>query len=491
MKKIHIIGAGPGGLAAALLLQKQGYDVTLFEKDSRVGGRSKRITLGDYHFDMGPTFLMYIDLLKEVFIRAGFDLTKEVELIQLETLYELVFKDKTIALTSNKEKNIDVYEAIKPGLGKSYQRWIIDQERKLKMIKPILEKPFPSIFHLLRKDVIKAAPVAHLGKSVYSLLETYNKEPLFIHSLSFQAKYLGMASYQAPSIFTILPYLEHHTGLYHVRGGLNQINEVMAKLFIKLGGTLKLSTPVKEIMIDKKVVKGVILENGEVELCDQLVMNADFAYGMTKLINPIHLKKYTPKKLAKKKYSVSTWMMYLGINKSLDFPHHEILFADDYDTYLHELMKGQITDDLAIYLHNPSALDDLLAPKGKSSLFVLVPVPNLKSEIDFEAKKDDLRNLVLQRIKEKHGIDLTPFIEEELIYSPKDWEIKENVYQGAVFNLSHSLDQMLFLRPHNKFEDFKNMYLVGGGTHPGSGLPTIYQSALIVDELFKKQNKQK
>lgn len=486
MKHITIIGAGPGGLAAGLLLQKQGYDVTIFEKDNRVGGRSKRITLGEYHFDLGPTFLMYIEILKEVFNRSGFDLEKELDLIKLETLYELVFKEKTLALTSDQSRNAQIYEAIKPGLGIAYERWLVDQNKKLKKIKPILEKPFPSIFHLFRKDVLSAASVAHVGKSVYSLLETYNKEPLFIHSLSFQAKYLGMASFQAPSIFTILPYLEHQTGLYHVKGGLNQINEVMAKLFTRIGGTLKLSTPVKEMIIENKMIKGVMLENGEVKNCDALVMNADFAYGMSTLINPIHLKKYTPQKLEKKKYSVSTWMMYLGINQSLSLPHHEILFADDYDTYLHDLMDQKITDDLAIYIHNPSHLDETLAPKGKSSLFILLPVPNLRSGINYDDIKSHLRDLVLDRILAKHSLDLRPFIEEELIYTPKDWEQNENVYQGAVFNLSHGLDQMLYLRPHNKFEEFKNMYLVGGGTHPGSGLPTIYQSALIVADLFKK-----
>lgn len=488
MKNIHIIGAGPGGLAAGLMLQKQGYNVTIFEKDHLVGGRSKRLTLGEYHFDLGPTFLMYIEILRDVFKRAGFILEKEVELIQLETLYALNFKDRTIQLTSDQTKNKEIYESIKPGLGNAYEKWLKDQELKLKKVKPILEKPFPSIFHLLRKDVIAAAPVAHLRKSVYSLLETYNSEPLFIHSLSFQAKYLGMASFQAPSIFTILPYLEHVTGLYHVKGGLNQINEVMAKLFKKLGGTLKLSSAVKEIVIEKNLVQGVVLESGTYEKCDALVMNADFAYGISNLINPIHLKKYTKSKLKKMKYSVSTWMMYLGINQKLDLPHHEILFADDYDTYLHDLMQEKITKDIAIYLHNPSKLDDSLAPKGKSSLFILVPVPNLNSGIDYEEMKDELRELVLNRILHKHNIDLKPYIEEELIYSPIDWKEKENVYEGAVFNLSHGLDQMLFLRPHNKFEEFKNMYLVGGGTHPGSGLPTIYQSALIIDDLFKKNN---
>lgn len=483
MKKIHIIGAGPGGLAAGLLLQKKGYDVTIFEKDARVGGRSKRITLGQYHFDLGPTFLMYIDVLKEIFSRAGYDLFKELELIKLETLYHLVFNDQTIALTDDLEKNVAIYENIKPGLGKAYLKWLFDQDIKLKKIKPILEKPFSSVFNIFRKDVMKLIPVVHLNRSVYSLLQTYDKDSKFIHSLSFQAKYLGMASYQAPSIFTILPYLEHVTGLYHVKGGLNQINEIMAKLFTDLGGTLKLNCAVKEIIIENRLVKGVQLEDDHIYACDGLVMNADFAYGMTHLIDPKHLKKYTPKRIQKKKYSVSTWMMYLGVKGTYDLPHHEIIFSNDYDQYLHDLMENKRSDDLSIYIHNPSKIDNTLAPIGKSSLYILVPVPNLKSGIDYEAISSHIEGLVFKRIEEKHGINLKTMIEEKLIYTPQDWNQRENVYQGAVFNLAHSIDQMLFLRPHNRFEEFKNMYLVGGGTHPGSGLPTIYQSALILDDI--------
>ena len=485
MKKVAIIGAGPGGLAAGLLLKKKGFDVTIYEKEARVGGRSRRITQDGYHFDLGPTFLMYIDILKDIFKRSGFDLEKEVKLTQLDPLYHLVFEDRTLVLTPDKKKNQQAYQEIDPKLGEAYETWYRDQQKKLNLITPILEKPFPSFWHLFRPDVLKAVPVVHPFKSVYDLLKSYRDESHFIHSLSFQSKYLGMASYQAPSIFTILPFLEHHTGLYHVEGGLNQINEAMARCFIQLGGHLKLNQPVKKVVVEKRIVQGLMLEDDQIESCDLLVMNADFAYGMTSLFDDKDLRKYQHKKLKNKKYSVSTWMMYLGINKPLDLPHHEIIFSKNYDGYLRDLMSNKMSNDLSLYVHNPSAIDSTLADKGKSSLYILLPVPNQTSGIDFEQKNEELRQFVFSKIREKHQIDLEPFIEAELIYSPQDWQTKENVYQGAVFNLAHGLDQMLFLRPHNHFEEFDNMYLVGGGTHPGSGLPTIYQSAIILDDIIK------
>lgn len=486
MKKIIVIGAGPGGLSAALMLQSKGFDVTLIEKDERVGGRSKKLSLGDFHFDLGPTFLMYIDVLKQVFSRSGYDLEKEVNLIKLDPLYKLIFKDHTLELSADLKKNINMYESLKPGLGSAYQSWINDQTQKMSKIKTILEKPFPNALHLLRSDVLKAVPVAHPFKSVYRLLKTYDNDDHFIHSLSFQAKYLGMASYQAPSIFTILPYLEHVTGLYHVLGGLNHINEVMAKLFKEKGGTLRTQTKVIKVLVDKHHVQGVELESGEQIISDVVVMNADFAYAMTQLFDQKDLRKYKKNKVEKKKYSVSTWMMYLGINQKLDLPHHEIIFSDDYNQYLKDLMNGKMTKDLSIYIHNPSVIDETLAPKGKSSVYILLPVPNLKHGYDWDKESPDLREFVFNRIKEKHNLDLRSKIEVEKVYTPHDWMIHEHVYQGAVFNLAHGLDQMLFLRPHNQFEDVKGIYLVGGGTHPGSGLPTIYQSALIADDLISK-----
>lgn len=484
MKKIVIIGAGPGGLAAGLLLRKKGYEVTIYEKQDRVGGRSRRMSLGEYHFDLGPTFLMYTEILEEVFNRSGFHLQKELKLTKLDPLYHLVFEDQTLVLTPDIDQNKEVYDAINPQLGDAYQKWFNDQEKKLNLIKPILEKPFPNVFHIFRKDVLKAAPIVHPFKSVYKLLKKYQNDSHFIHSLSFQSKYLGMASYQAPSIFTILPYLEHATGLYHVDGGLNQINEVMAKLFMDLGGKLVLNKAIKKVNVDRNLVNSVTLEDDSICPCDYLVMNADFAYGMTHLFDQSSLHKYKEKSLEKKKYSISTFMLYLGIKGELDLPHHEIIFSKNYDQYLKDLMGNKLTDDLSVYVHNPSRIDKSLAPKGKSALYLLVPVPNVKSQINFDKISSHLKKLVIDLIKQKHGIDLVPMIEKEMIYTPHDWEKNDFVYRGAVFNLAHGLDQMLFLRPHNHFEEFKNMYLVGGGTHPGSGLPTIYQSALILGDML-------
>lgn len=478
MKKIAIIGAGPGGLAAGMVLSKK-YEVHIFEKDNQVGGRSKKLTFGDYHFDAGPTFLMYIDVLKEVFETAGYDLEKELTLMKLEQLYTLRFKDVTFNMRANMKDNFTMYESYKKGLGSDYLKWYDAQTYKFKRLKPILGRPFTSLLDYFRLDTLKALPIVHPFQSVYKHLSSFNKDEYFIHSLSFQAKYLGMASYQAPSIFTMLPYLEHGLGLYHVKGGLNQINHVMAKLIQKSGGMIHLNSKVENIIVSDKTAKGVIV-NGEEKAFDYVVLNADFAYAMTNLIDQKHLKKYRKEKLEKKKYSISTLMIYLGLDQVFDFAHHEILFSNDYETYLKGLMKNEFTEDISLYMHNPSRLDATYAKKGHSSLYLLIPVPNLSKDKAYDSYKHVMKERALDMILDKHGVDLRPHIQVTHFIDPFDWQNDYNVYKGAVFNLAHGLDQMLHKRPHNQFEEIKSLYLVGGGTHPGSGLPTIYQSALIL-----------
>lgn len=490
MKKIGIIGAGPGGLAAGMVLSKRGYEVHLFEKDDQVGGRSKELILGDYHFDVGPTFLMYLKPLIEVFHDAGYNLFDELELIELEELYSLHFNDVTFQMRNDPQKNKAMYDQYQKGLGDSYLHWLKAQEKKMNAIGSILEKPFPNALHFLRKDVLKAAPYVHPFQSVYSHLSTFNPNENFIHSLSFQAKYLGMASYEAPSLFTILPYLEHALGLYHVKGGLNKINHKMAELIVKNHGVIHLNSPVEQVKVINNKATGLVV-NGETLVFDSVIINQDFAHAMQQLFHEDDLHKYTPKKLAKKKYSVSTYMLYLGLDKLLDFSHHEILFSENYESYLKGLVKGLTTEDISVYVHNPSKLDSSYAPKGHSSLFILVPVPNLQASVDWDTFQHALRNRTLDLIERKKHVDIRSHIVCEKIITPKEWLNDFHVMHGATFNLAHNLGQMLHKRPHNRFEDIKNVYLVGGGTHPGSGLPTIYQSALILKQYFPIQKEGK
>ena len=486
MSTISIIGAGPGGLAAGLMLLNQGHDVHIYEKDDRVGGRSKRLVFGEFVFDSGPTFFMYQPILREVFKRAGLSFDEHIKLTKLDPLYALHFNDFSIEPSADPQQTADMFEQISKGSGKAYLKWYKKQHTKFKKVMPILEKPFPNIFHFLRPDVIAGAPVLHPFQSVYKRLSTFFDNEDLIHTLSFQAKYLGMASFEAPSVFTILPFLEHHFGLYHVEGGLNQINEKMAELFVENGGKLHLNTEVKHLHVVNKNIEWMETNSGQIQT-DQVVLNADFADAMLRMVDQQALKQFNHEKLKKMKYSVSAFMVYIGLDTVFDFKHHSVVFSKDYRRYLNKLMKNdQSLDDMSFYMHNPSVIDDTLAPKGKSALYLLMPVPNNDSGIDWEAQKEAMLEQMIQTIQSKTGIDIKPHILQKNFITPLDWEKDYHVYKGAVFNLSHGFDQMLHKRPQNNFKDINNLYLVGGGTHPGSGLPTIYQSAIITANYLKK-----
>ncbi len=343
------------------------------------------------------------------------------------------------------------------------------------------------IYHYLRWKLIKAAPVIDAGFSVHDVLSRYFKNEDLKISMSFQAKYLGMSPWDCPGAFTILSYVEHAFGIYHPKGGVHKISEAMAEILKEEGGKINLNSSVKEIIFKKNQAVGLKLESGQEIFGDEVIMNVDFADGVSKLIRKDGRKKYTDQRLESMKYSCSTFMIYLGVNKKYNLSHHSIFLAENYKKNVEDIFKNKIIpEDPSFYLQNAGLTDDSLAGFGKSTFYCLVPVPNLlNSEIDWEKEKTRFRNKIIEKIVEKTGFsDLKNHIEVEKIITPLDWQEKMNVFGGAVFNLSHSLDQMLYFRPHNRLEGYKNLYIVGGGTHPGSGLPTIIESGRISADLI-------
>ncbi|WP_433742318.1 phytoene desaturase family protein [Falsibacillus pallidus] len=480
-KRINIIGAGPGGLAAGMMLAGKGYDVHVFEKNGTVGGRNSELRLGDYTFDKGPTFLSMIHIVEELFQASGRNVHDYMNLVNLDPMYELIFEEKTIRMTSDRRKMKKQIEMLYPGNGEGYERFMEETARKMKALTPILQDKMDRFMHYVRPKVIKAVPELELGKTLYDVLSRYFTAEELKLAFTFQSKYLGMSPWECPGAFSILSYMEHAYGVYHPIGGVNMLSKSMARVLEEHGGKIHLHSGVKQIWTEGRSVRGVILESGERIKGDELIINGDFAHVMTKLVEPGLLKKYSADKLKRKKYSCSTFMLYVGVNKTYELPHHSIVFSKDYQKNVEEITKSKILSmDPSIYIQNPSVTDHTLAPEGKSALYILAPVPNNFSQIDWKRDKENFRKIVLDAIEEKtHFKGIRDHIEVEHIVTPDDWEHDANVYKGAVFNLGHQLSQMMVFRPHNKFEELEHCWLVGGGTHPGSGLPTILESARI------------
>lgn len=480
-KKVAVIGAGPGGLTAAMLLSAKGFDVEVFEKQSYVGGRTSSIHLGEYTFDMGPTFLQMFDLIEEVFELSNRNVRDYVDVTDLEPMYQLVFNDKKLSMTKDRTQMMKQINELFPGNENGYDQFMQLTGKKFDKLGPVLRSEMNRFADLLQPKILKALPELEIGRSLMDTLSKFFKDEELQLAFTFQAKYLGMSPWESPGIFSILSYIEHAYGVQYIKGGLNQLTKAMAKVVEEYGGKIHTDCGVKKVWVEGRKVKGVILENGEKMATDDVVINADFANAMTKLFEPGVLKKYSPEKLEQKPYSCSTIVLYLGVNKKFDLPHHTIIFSSDYRKNVEEISKaGALSEDPSIYVLNAAATDPSVAPEGKSALYIMAPVPNNFSGIDWDKEEGRFRKLILNIVQERLGVeDLEPLIEEERIISPKNWEEDIHVYKGATFNLGHQLNQMLYFRPHNKFEELDNCWLVGGGTHPGSGLPIIVESARI------------
>jgi phytoene desaturase len=485
-KKVLIIGGGPGGIASALLLASRGVEVHVFEKHDRLGGRTSAHEIDGYRFDIGPTFLMMKSLLDRIFIEAGKDSADYLDFVRLDPMYELRYDDEIFRACNNTEDTKAEIERLFPGQSSAMDTFLKKEKARFSKLLPAFERDFPLSLRTLSPDLLPALPHLSLGSTVFDNLKKYFPDEKLALLFSFQSKYLGMSAWECPGAFAMLSYMEHEHGIYHTIGGLSEIPAGLGRAAADCGAHIHTGTPVKQIILDGRKVTGVELENGEKVYGDSVIINADFAHAMTHLFPDGALKKYTAEKLDRMKYSCSTFMMHLGVNQVYDLPHHSIVFARDYKKNVEEIFKlNRSSDDISFYVRNASVTDPTLAPAGKSSLYILVPTPNLDGDVNWDEVQDRYRTLVFNAFADRLGItDLEQSIEVEKVYTPRTWNTELDIFKGATFNLSHCLSQMAFMRPRNRFEEFGNCFLVGGGTHPGSGLPTIFESARIASNLI-------
>lgn len=468
-----------------MLLAHRGYEVTVLEKASVVGGRNAPLKAGPYTFDTGPTFLHQKFTLDELFAEIGRKPEDVMTFTKLDPMTKLTWGDVSMETSSDEEKMVKHIESAFPGQAEAYRRFMQDHAQKLKIIFPCLQKAYLKLTDYLGVRLLKALPYVATPKSVMDVLDQYFDDDRLKLAFTFQAKYLGMSPWSCPGLFSILSYIEYAHGIYHVEGGLSEMSVAMAKVVEEEGGKIRLNSEVVGVEYEGKNVTGVKLADGEVVPCDDVVVNADYAHARTTIFGERNVPK---EKMAEKKFSCSTFMLYLGLDKIYeDEPHHHIIFADDYEQNVRDIQGERVvSEDASVYVRNSSINDKTVAPEGHSQLYVLVPTINMRHGYSWEENVAAYREKVLDRIIEKTGMkDLREHIVEERIITPKGWQ-DANIFLGATFNFAHTIDQMLYFRPQNKLKEFGNVYLVGGGTHPGSGLPTIFESARISANLICK-----
>ncbi len=485
-RRVVVIGAGPGGLASAMLLAKGGAEVTVLEKQPRVGGRTSAIESGGYRFDLGPTFFLYPQILQEIFQSVGRDLYQEVPMTKLDPQYRILFgAGGELNATPDMDRMVAEIARLSPQDAEGFRRFMDYNRVKLEKFAPCLQMPYPGWKSLLSLRLLSVLPFLKPWKSLHSELAGYFKDPRLQLAFTFQAKYLGMSPFQCPSLFSILSFLEYEHGIWHPTGGCSAISENMARVARELGVKIQLNTAVEEILFEGRRAVGVRTAQGE-QRADAVMLNADFANAITKLVPDRLRRRWSDAKVAKKDFSCSTFMLYLGVEGKFDhLAHHNIYVTKDYRQNLNDIEHRHVlSEDPSFYVANPVLTDPTMAPPGHSALYVLLPVTHQHANVDWKKETKRYWDLALRQLAKLGIVDIEKRIRFERVITPADWESKLDIYRGATFNLAHNFAQMLNLRPQNRFEEFSRMYLVGGGTHPGSGLPVIFESARISSKLL-------
>lgn len=486
-RPVTILGAGPGGLATALLLADTGLPVRIVERRSHVGGRTSALRTDGFTFDVGPTFFLYPEPLAAIFRQIGLDLHAEIPMVRLDPQYRVSFgAGGHLDATPDPAAMEAAITALSPQDAGAFTRFMEQNRRKFDKFAPIFGTPFRGLGDLLSPDMLRALPELHPLRTLGEDLARTFRDPRLQLAFTFQSKYLGMSPFRCPSLFSILSYLEYAYGVWHPIGGCQAVTDTMARLARERGVEIMLDTEVTGLGFDGRKVTELRTNSGRLET-GPLVINGDFAHVMRRLVPNRLRPTWNDRRIDKARFSCSTYMLYLGIEGRYDdLPHHTIHIAADYAGNLADIERHhRLSAEPSFYVQNACVTDPTLAPPGMSTLYILVPVPHLHPSIDWRAEEPRMRERILDELANRLGlVDLRSRIRVLRAFTPLDWQEDMAIHLGATFNLSHDLGQMLHLRPQNRFKDLDNVYLVGGGTHPGSGLPVIFESARISGRLL-------
>ncbi len=492
MKKAIIIGSGLGGLAVAIRLQSRGISTTIYEKNAMAGGHAYQFKEKGYTFDMGPSLITEIPIIERLFKQAGKPLKKYLKTTGLDPFYRVYFHDKSFIDYNGSEASM------KEQIRKFNENDALNYDKFMKyaskLYKAVITDGLGSKPFISARDFLGFAPRAIALRAIlpaYNVAAGYFKDFRTRFLFSFHTLFIGGNPFRAPSLFLMLPYLEKTTGVHFSYGGMYSLVEAMVKVFKELGGKLVLNTPVEEILVRNKVAYGVKVK-GEVEEADIVVSNAHFAHTYKDLIPEQKRSRFKNKAIMKKDYGMSCFLIYLGVKKQYtQLKHHTLILSERYKELITDIFDRKIlADDFSMYLHAPTRTDPSMAPKGCDSLYVLIPTPNLAGKVNWNEETPIFTKKVLDFLQYKFGLeDLQQNIEVQRTYSPADFARERNNYLGAAWSLEPKLTQIANFRPHNRSEEFKNLYLVGVSTHPGGGVPGVLLSAETTEKLIIKDHK--
>jgi phytoene desaturase len=480
-QSVVVIGAGIGGIAAAAHLARRGMHVTVVEKNARPGGRVDYFAREGHHFDVGPTLFIMPLLFESEFASLGESMRDLFELQRVDPTYRLVFDDASqISLTSDLKRMREQLEAIQPGSFQGFLRYLQEGNRHYEVaVEKLVNRDFRTAAQFFSPANV---PLLFSLKPLvphYANMASYFKSPRLKTAFTFQDVYMGLSPFEAPSTFSMMSYTELAHGAWYPKGGMYRVVEVLVEIARKAGVEFLLDTAVERIDVRDGRARGVILADGLRLDADAVLANADLPYVYNSLLPDRDLAR----EMTSKRYSCSTLSFFWGVDKPYpELGAHTLFLADDYRENFTSITRDlDLPKNPSLYIHAPARLDPAKAPQGQDTLIAIVPVGHLDEagQQDWEARRDQARQAVFQRLALLGIRDLEAHLKFEVSYNPLSWRKRYNLVKGATHGLSHNLLQLGYLRPHNRHARYPNLYFVGASTHPGTGVPTALVSARL------------
>lgn len=495
MKNVIVVGAGIGGLCTAIRLLKEGYKVTIYEKESTIGGKVNIKHEKETCFDMTASILMTPHIYTEIFESAGRNYKDYIELVKLDPIYRVNYSDgKSYDFYSDLEKMISVLENMEKGLSIEYLDFLHDSYKKYLISKEMfLNKPMMNIDEILNlkslKRLVDISPIASTNKYISSKISNHKLREYLI----FQSMYIGSNPFTTSNLYTLIPAISHIYGLWYIKGGFYKYILALEKLIYELGGKIETEKEVEKIIVEDNKVKGIVLEDKKY-MSDIVICNADFPYSVKNLLK-YEVKEgfYNSKNIDTKDYSCSVFIIYLGLNKKYNnLKVHNIYISDRFRESIENPFKGKLPKNPSLYLYSPSAEDNDISKKYDQIINIVVRVPNLLSE-DITWNKEtvkEFRNTIINQVKLIKGLEnIEQNIEYEDYLTPKDLKEKFNSYNGTAFGLSHKLSQTICFRPNIKSKNIEGLYFIGSSTHPGNGVSVIIDGSKLVEKKVEEDFK--
>jgi phytoene desaturase len=480
-----VIGAGFGGLAAAARLRARGHHVTVLEAGGQAGGRARAFESEGFHFDAGPTVITAPYLFDELFELFGKDRRDYFQLVPVDPFYRVVFPDgRSFDYVGDDERLFAQIAKFNPADVLGYKRLVEHSQRIFDVgYTELVDADFSKFGDMMRivPDLIRLRAY----KSLYGLVAHYIKDDALRQVFTFQPLLIGGNPFRVPGIYLLIHWLERKWGIHFAMGGTTAIVQGLTRLLGEVGVDLRLNAPVERIEVQNGRAKGVLLADGTFIKSEIIVSNADPATVYTKLIDSSARRKHSDAAIARKRYSMSLFVGYFGTKKTYpDLAHHSILLGPRYRGLLTDIFdRKTLSDDFSLYLHAPTRTDPSLAPTGGESFYVLSPVPNQKSGIDWSVEGPRYMDRILDALDAEQLPGLRENLVTQFHVDPTYFQDELRSYQGAAFGLEPTLRQSAYFRFHNASEDVEGLYFVGAGVHPGAGLPGVLSSAKVLDRV--------